>query len=81
MKTWLIKKLAGWLYGITAEQWTRVVAWCLTLLRNQDMTGAEKRALVVKEFRQLWSIGIVGESALNWLIETAVGLAKKKGAA
>ena len=46
MKTWLIKKLAGWLYGINADQWRNVMTWCAQLLRNQTMTGAEKRAEV-----------------------------------
>lgn len=81
MKAKLLKWLASWLYGITAEQWTAALKWCAQLLRNEALTGAEKRAEVVKAFRNLWSSNHVGNSALNWLIETAVGIAKKKGAA
>jgi hypothetical protein len=81
MKAKLLKWLASWLYGITADQWVSALKWCAQLLRNDALTGAEKRVEVVTAFRQMWSVNHVGNSALNWLIETAVGIAKKKGAA
>lgn len=84
MNAWLgklgLRIQAKWLYGITGEQWRNVVTWCAQLLRNDGMTGAEKRLEIVNAFRNLWSKNHLGESALNWLIETAVGLAKKGAA-
>jgi hypothetical protein len=78
MKTYLLKMLASWLYGITADQWIKVAQWVATLALNRTLTGEQKRHDIITAARQQWAANALGDRALNWLIETAVGLAQKQ---
>jgi hypothetical protein len=73
---WIIRKLCQWLYGITADQWKAALGRVTTLLTDETMTGEQKRQEVQAAARAAWPK--LATSAINWLIETALGAAKKK---
>jgi hypothetical protein len=72
----LIQKILGWLAGITAEQWQAALSFVMAAHRDtRGRTGEEKRDWVLARLRLAYPD--LGGSALNMLLELAVGWVKK----
>lgn len=67
---WVIQKMAG----ITAEQWRQIIEWVIMAVTKSEI-GANKKAWVLDKMSEF---NVKGSWA-NFLIESAVAYAKKKG--